>query len=155
VTVFVDGRPLAAYAGAYLRNGRVYAPIDPLVLQVADRVWFEPGALIVERGQRRIRIPLHAGFTEEPAIGYLAIGPLLRALGDRVAYDGAHRRLEVESPPQRRPAATPTPFVPTVQASRAVFTPDPVPTARPVWSGPPLPRRTPLPAPSVPGPKRS
>ncbi|MBV8489888.1 MAG: hypothetical protein JO199_05095 [Candidatus Eremiobacteraeota bacterium] len=148
VTVLVDGRPLATYASAYLRGGRVYAPVDPLLLRLADRVWFVDGAIVVVRGERRIRIPLEPGFTEELAIGYVPVGPVLRALGDRVVYHGKTRRLDIRTPSPET-AASPTPFAPgTPQPARSVFTPQPVPTVPPVWHGPPLPRRTPLPAPS-------
>ena len=141
---------MPAYASAYLRAGRVYAPVDPFVLRVADRMWFDRSALVVEREGRRIRIPLQPGFTEELAIGYVPVGVILRALGDRVAYDAAGHLLDVRTwPPGAKPAITPTPFQPGAEAQvlpRGVFTPQPVATPKPVWSGTPLPRRTPLPA---------
>ncbi len=147
MTVVVDGRPLLAYLPAYLDAGRVYAPVDPLLLRVADRVWREGDVLVVERDSRRIRIPLGAMQPGDVRLEYVAVGPALRALGDRVRYDPAAHRLLVETAAAAS-IGTPSPFVPGGGAPpRQVFTPQPVATPRPVWTGPALPRRTPLPAP--------
>lgn len=141
---------MATYASAFVRDGRVYAPLDPLVLRVADRVWFVDGGLVVERAGRRIRVPLPPGFTEELAVGYVPVAAILRGIGERVVYDSALRQLDVRSPAGVAPAMTPTPYRAGEQVPpRVVFTPQPVPTPRPVWTGVPLPRRTPLPGPGI------
>lgn len=147
VAVFIDGRPLSAYAGAYLWEGRVYAPVAPLFTHLADKVWFERGMLVVERDGRRVRVPYVPGARGALDVAYVAAGPLLRALGESVAFAGVARRLDIRTP--SAPAVvSPSPFdaaLPSVPP-RPVFTPEPVPTPRPVWSGSPLPRRTALPA---------
>jgi len=138
---------------AYVAQGRVYAPISPLLRLLADRVWLERGgALIVERDGRRVRVPFARHFDADLDVSYVAVGPVLRALGEGVRYSARARTLDVRTPGAGA-VARPTPFdAARPQApARAVFTPEPVATPRPVWSGPPLPRRTPLPAP----PRRS
>lgn len=148
VTVLIDGHPLRAYARAYVANGRVFAPVDPLLTQLADRLWFEGDTLVVQRGDRRVRVRI-AGGPAAPLDGaYVAAGPVLQDLGIAARYDAATRRLLVRVG-ERETVASPTPFnaaVPAVVPS-AVFTPPPTPTPRPVWTGSPLPRRTALPLP--------
>lgn len=140
VAVLLDGHPLAAYERAYLADGRVYAPVSPLLTRLADRLWIDGTTLIVERGARRVRVPLLGD--------YVMIGPVLRAIGAPAQYDPATSRLTVFTPP-RSVVNTPTPFDPAAPhaAPTAVFTPLEPATPRPVWSGSPLPRRTPLPRP--------
>ena len=148
VTVLVDGRPLRAYARAYVANGRVFAPVDPLLTSIADRLWFEGNVLVVQRGPRSVRIPVAAGPAAALDAAYVPAGPALQELGVAARYDAATHRLLVRLG-QREVVASPTPFnaaAPTV-APTDVFTPSPVPTARPVWTGSPMPRRTPLPFP--------
>jgi hypothetical protein len=148
VTVLVDGRPLAAYERAYVANGRVFAPVSPLLTDVADRLWFEGDTLVVERGGRRVRVRLAAASAARLGAAYVMVGPVLRALGASVRYDPGAARLTVQVP-LRAEIASPTPFDPAASsvAPNAVFTP-PVPaTPRPQWSGSPLPRRTALPHP--------
>jgi hypothetical protein len=145
--VLVDGRPLSTYARAYVQEGRVYAPLQPVVLRFADRAWFEGATLVIEHAGRRVRIRLGAGAADRLDATYVAIGPLLRQLGDGVRYLPRQHRLDVQVAPLRS-VASPTPF--TAQGAvppRMIFTPTPVATPRPVWSGSPLPRRTPLPVP--------
>jgi len=152
VSVIVDGRPLPAYLPAYVRGGRVFAPVDPLLLRLADRVWRDGDAVVVERLERRIRIPI-ATFGSDLALEYVPVAAL-RGLGDRLTYDPAQRKLEIETP-ATPPVASATPYMPYAAPSpRAVFTAQPVPTPRPVWTGPALPRRTPLPVPASSGPPR-
>lgn len=144
VTILVDGRPLAAYERAYLAGGRIYAPVSPLLTRLADRLWIDGRTLVVERGDRRVRVPLLGD--------YVMIGPVLRAFGAAAHYDPATGRLTV-SLPLRSAVGSPTPFDPAVPstAPSAVFTPAEAATPKPIWSGSPLPRRTPLPQPP-PGP---
>jgi hypothetical protein len=146
VTVLVDGRPLPAYFRAYVVDGRVFAPLEPVLLRLADRAWIEGSTLVVQRDGRSVRVLLPLGDRSEGA--YVAVGPLLRGLGDALSYDGRRRLLEVwtESPT----VSLPTPYDASAPSTTPtqVFTPSPVATPRPVWNGPALPRRTPLPAPT-------
>jgi hypothetical protein len=151
VTLTVDGRPLPAYVRAYVTEGRVFAPVSPLLTRLADRVWSENGALVIERGARRVRVTLGPVSPSALNAVYVMVAPILRALGASVRYDPAGHRLVVLTV-ERTVVASPTPFNPSVPAvaPSAVFT-APVPaTPRPVWTGSPLPRRTPLPASPVP-----
>ncbi|MGC1382056.1 MAG: hypothetical protein WA814_13660 [Candidatus Baltobacteraceae bacterium] len=148
VTVEVDGRPLAAYVRAFAAGGRVFAPVSPLLEQLADRLWFEGSTLVIERAGRRVRVALGKGFSGDLNALYVPAGPVLRALGASVRYEPAARRLEVRLPAAGG-IASPTPFNPQAPliAPNPVFTPLPIPTPRPIWTGSPLPRRTPLPQP--------
>jgi len=145
VTIVVDGRPLAAYVRAYLYAGRVLAPARPLLTQVADRLWFDGDMLVVERGARRVRVPVDRALRGRLDSLYVTVGPVLRGIGAQVSYDPVGRRMTVRSPGQS--LASPTPFNPALPSPppHDVFTPEPIPTPRPVWSGSPLPRRTGLP----------
>ena len=148
VTVIVDGRPLAAYQRAYLTEGRVFVPVAPLLMRLADRLWIEGTTLIVEREGRRVRVLLASRFFGELSDAYVPAGPVLRSLGASVRYDPHGRRLIV-TVPMRGALASPTPFNPAVPsaAPSAVFTPPAPSTPRPIWTGSPLPRRTALPFP--------
>ncbi|MEO6835020.1 MAG: hypothetical protein ABI231_03820, partial [Candidatus Tumulicola sp.] len=84
VTVLIDGRRLPAYVRAFVARGRVYAPVSPLLRSLADRIWVEGGALVVERDGRRVRVPFALRFGEDLDDSYVAVGPLLRALGESV-----------------------------------------------------------------------
>lgn len=148
MTVLIDGRPLAAYVGAYVAGGRVFAPVSPLLTRLADRVWFEGNTLVIERGGRRVRVQLAPPLADELNGTYVAAGPILRALGASVRYEPSGHRLIVKLP-SRIILASPTPFNPAAASAppSAVFTPTPASTPRPLWTGSPLPRRTPLPLP--------
>lgn len=148
VTILVDGRLLAGYVRAYSSGARIFAPVDPLLTRLADRIWVEGDWLVLQRGSRLVRVALTAP-PGTPLDGTMvAIGPVLRALGASLRYDAAGRRLLVRLP-HGRPVVSPTPFDPAQPsaAPAAIFTPDPPVTPRPVWTGSPLPRRTPLPLP--------
>jgi hypothetical protein len=148
VTVLVDGRPLRAYARAYIVNGRVFAAVDPLLTRLADRLWFDGDTLVVQRGRRRVRVPIPGGRAAALDAAYVPAGPVLRQLGVTARYDAGTHRLFVRVG-EREIVASPTPFnaaAPAV-APTAVFTPSPEPTARPIWTGSPMPRRTALPFP--------
>lgn len=148
MSIIVDGRPLAAYVRAYAFAGRVYAPVSPLLTRLADRVWSQGDTLVIQRGDVRVRVVLAPTLPGQLGGDFVAVGPVLRALGASVRYDPAARRLIVHVPP-RNAIVSPTPFNPSAPSVRpgAVFTPAESPTPRPVWNGSPLPRRTPLPAP--------
>jgi hypothetical protein len=146
VTVRLDGRPLPSYVRAYVADGRVFAPVRPLLSRLADRLWFEGNVLVIVRDGRVVRVPLETRAPDALDSAFVTIVPVLRALGESVTYDARRRLLEVRTTRSGGITAEP-PFVPGPSGSpSAVFTPEPVATARPVWSGSPLPRRTPLPA---------
>ncbi len=146
--MLVDGRPLAAYTRAYLTGGRVFAPVDPLLTSLADRVWFDGDVLVVERAGRRVRVRTARGYRVPLYATFVPAGPALRALGASVRYDGASHRLIVAIS-TRAVVASPTPFNPAVPSAApgAVFTPSPPPAPHPFWTGSPMPRRTALPFP--------
>jgi hypothetical protein len=140
VTVVVDGAVVRSYQPASLRCGRTYAPLDPFVTRLADRIWYDGRTLTIERGARVVRL----WFGRKPRV--VLLGAVVRGLGGSITY-GDHR-VDVQFP--REPIATPSPFDSAFAntSPRVVFTPEPSPTVRPVWSGPPLPRRTPIPVPA-------
>jgi hypothetical protein len=145
--VVVDGRPMAAYANAYVADGRVYAAVAPLLMRLADRTWFEGDTLVIERDGRRVRVRLPAGAPVQLDGAFVAVGPVLRALGASASYEPQSRRLSVRT--RAAAVASPTPYnaaTPLV-APAPVFTVVPISAPRPVWTGSPLPRRTPLPLP--------
>jgi hypothetical protein len=129
-------------------EGRVFVPVAPLLMRLADRFWIDGTTLIVERQGCRVRVLLASRVSSEFGDAYVPAGPVLRSLGASVRYDPHGRRLIVTIP-SHDALASPTPFNPAVPsaAPAAVFTP-PVPsTPRPIWTGSPLPRRTALPFP--------
>jgi hypothetical protein len=148
VAVSIDGRPLAAYVRAYVSGGRVYVPVAPLLTRLADRLWLDGDILVVQRGERSVRIRLEPIYQAELRGAYVPAAATLRALGATVTYDGAEHRLNV-TVPVSAVVATPTPFNPAAPsvAPNAVFTPVPPATPRPLWTGSPMPRRTALPFP--------
>lgn len=148
VAVVVDGRPLIAYQRATLLAGRIYVPVAPLLTRLADSVSMRNGALVLQRGSRRVLIAAHPAMPSDFDGVYVPAATILRALGVSVRYEPKTRRLTIATTPGTI-VETPTPFnpaVPTV-APATVFTPLPLPTPRPVWTGSPLPRRTALPIP--------
>jgi hypothetical protein len=144
VTVRLDGWPLPSYVHAYVADGRVFAPVRPLLSRIADRLWFEGNVLVIVRDGRMARIALGTRTPDALDSAFVTIVPVLRALGESVTYDARQRELDVRTA-RGEGITTEPPFVPGPAASpRTVFTPEPVATPRPVWSGSPLPRRTPL-----------
>ena len=143
----LDGRPLPSYVRAYVADGRVFAPVRPLLSRLADRLWFEGNVLVIVRDGRTVRVPLETRTPDALDSAFVSIGPVLRALGETVTYDTQQRLLDVRST-RSEGIATQAPAEPNPGVSpHAVFTPDPIATPRPVWSGSPQPRRTPLPQP--------
>ena len=145
--VVLNGAPQRSYRQPYLQRGRVMVPVAMLDAMAASSET-SGGSVIARRGDRFAQVRVIDGF--------VAIGPLLRALGDVVRYDPKRQTLYITSP--NVPLATPTPFNRAVpQATpRSIFTPTPPVTPRPVVSGKPVPRRTPPPvtvkAPGTPPP---
>ena len=150
VSIIVDGRPLAEYVRAYVVAGRVYAPVSPLLTRLADRVWSVGDSLVIERGSVRVRVRIAPAAPASLNATFVAIAPVLRAIGASVRYEPVGRRLIVHVP-ARTILASPTPFNPSLPsvAPSAVFTPVPAQAPRPIWTGSPLPRRTPLSVPPI------
>jgi len=146
LTLLLDGRPVRSYEPLYLTRGRVLGPVDPFLTRIADRIGYAGGFAIFVRGERIVRVRLAPGPPSSLSRTYVALVPLLRALGERVRLDPASETLDVRSPGARGidGGGAYDPHAPAVPA-RPVFTPTPVPTERPVWNGTPRPRRTPIP----------
>lgn len=147
LVVVLNGVVVRSYNPAYVRNGRVIAPLEPFVTRIAAKIAYSGGMLIISRGDRFAQVALKArSVPMQWTRIYVPIAPILRTLGLDVSYDAAMRRVEIVTPGPV--VATPTPFnlaVPLV-APTAVFTPSPQTTPRPVVTGKPIPRRTPLPS---------
>ena len=146
LTLLLDGRPVRSYEPLYLTRGRVLGPVDPFLTRVADRIAYVGGFAIFTRGDRNVRVRLTARPPSGLSQTYVALVPLLRALGERVRWNAANDTLEVRTPESREIGAPDAYDAGARQvAPRAVFTPTPVPTDRPIWNGTPRPRRTPIP----------
>ncbi len=146
LTLLLDGRPVRSYEPLYLARGRVLGPVDPFLTRVADRIAYAGGFAIITRNGRNVRVRLIAVSPSGLAQTYVALVPLLRALGESVRLDVASGTLDVRSPAAAGIGAL-GPFDPRAQRvpKRTVFTPTPIATDRPVWNGTPRPRRTPIP----------
>jgi hypothetical protein len=156
VTVVFHGLPIAASHQAYVRDGAVFAPLNPVVTAIARSVSVDGrGDILVRRGDRVARLHIgRDGFQLDDGTVYVRLARVVRDLGGSVSYDPVRRVVAIVMP-GRRALSTPTPYVgraPSV-APTAVFTPQPAVTARPASSGTPRPRRTPVPVlPSYPAP---
>ena len=154
IVVVLDGRPISSYNQAYVRAGRVIAPVRPYVTAMSDRSWYEGNRLAIARDGHVVYVVIGTGAADAPSGAYVPLAAVARELGARVDYRPGE--LDIRTAP--RPAVSaPTP-VPAAEliSPRATFTASPIPTPRPVWSGPALPRRTPLPyASPQPGSPRS
>jgi hypothetical protein len=146
LSVVLNGTVVHSYNAPYVRGGHVMAPLEPFVTSVAASIEYSGGMLVVRRADRFAQVPMQQPLHPEHFESvFVELAPLLRTLGARVSYDAARRALMVEAPSD--PLATPTPFNPAVPsvAPRVVFTPSPVQTERPIVTGTPAARRTPLP----------
>lgn len=145
--MLVDGRPFRSYGRAYVQGGRVFIPLAQVILRLADRAWFEDDVVVLQHNERLVRIRIARSNVDALNTMFVPAGPVLRALGDDVSYDAGDAELEIRT--RLRLVALPTPYVQpaTPIAPSAVFTPSPPTTPRPMWSGSPSPRRTPLPVP--------
>ena len=145
VAILINGTLLQSYNSAYLRAGRVEAPIAPYLTHVADHIGYAGGVMTLTRGkaQARIRTGIHDPKSLQAL--YVPIAAVLRGLGARVTFDAGRRVLEIQT---RADAVVQTmpPYEPGRQSvpPTRVFTPEPVPTPRPLYTGSPRPRRTPI-----------
>lgn len=138
VVVLLNGRPISAYNQAVVSSGRVFAPVRPFVTALSDRTWIEGNRLEIVRDGRRVSVVLGAGSSDR---AYVPLAAIARDLGAHVEYRNGE--LEIRTEP-REAIEAPTPAA-ALASPRDVFTPMPVATPKPVWNGPALPRRTPLP----------
>ena len=148
VTVLLNGSIVRSYNPPLIRRGRVVAPVEPFLTSIAASIGDEDSVIVIVRGDRFAQVP--APPSTQPsqfARTYVTLAPILRLLGAAVHYDGHRHELDVRI--AGNPVATPTPFNAAVPRapSATVFTPQPSPTPRPIVSGKPAPRRTPLPMP--------
>ena len=148
VAVLVDGRPLRSYASAYVQNGHVFVPLAPLVSHLADRSWFEGEVLVLQRDGRSVRVRVSHRDADELEVTFVPARAIFAQLGDDVDYYGRAKQLEIRVR-RRAVVALPTPYAAPIVTivPREIFTPSPGPMPQPAWTGPPLPRRTPLPNP--------
>ena len=150
VTVVLGGISLPSSQPAWVsRDGFVYAPIDPIVRRIAERVQVDPqgGTVTFERNGRYgvVRPPVDV-IAEPDGTIYVRLGTVVRDLGGSASFDAVRKVVTIEMPAPS-PVTTATPFNPANPsvAPTMVFTPQPVPTPRPTPSGIPQPRRTPVP----------
>lgn len=145
VVVLLNGRPISAYNQPVVSGGRVFAPVRPFVTALSDRAWVDGDRLEIQRDGRRVSVILRGASAERT---YVPIAAIARELGARVEYRTGE--LDIRTTP-RAAVTAPTPLPAAALVSpRDVFTPAPLPTPKVLWTGPALPRRTPLPYPSYP-----
>lgn len=146
VTIVVNGAIVSSAASARVVNGRVVAPLDPIVIRLATRAVYDPAAatVAIERGGRRIIVPVT--FVEND-VPYIELGAAVRRIGGSVAFDSPTKTLSIVLA-AASVISTPAPFDRSVRQADAttVFTPAPPPaTPRGVETGLPRPRRTAIP----------
>ncbi|MDP9016938.1 MAG: hypothetical protein M3N19_01280 [Candidatus Eremiobacteraeota bacterium] len=145
IAIMLNGAPLQSYNQPYVLQGRIEAPIAPYITRIADRIAYSGGTMIITRGSSEVRI--RVGIREPRSLQavYVPLATILRRLGARASYDAARRVLEVHVE-HAGDLATMPPFVSSHPQGRPirVFTPEPVASPRPVYTGSPHPRRTPI-----------
>ena len=158
VSVVVDGRAIEASRGAILRRGTVFAPLDPFVRRIADRVATGPASTItLSRGSESVVFAVGSPIVRSGiAVEQIPIAPFVRggeaniplavaarALGETVTYDARARVVYVRL--GRSPIARMTPFGGyTPPQSPVTFSPTSTPAPRVIVTGIPRPRRTPI-----------
>lgn len=159
VTVVFHGLPIAALHPAYVKDGTVFAPLQPIVEKIARSTSVDAGGdVTVTRGNRTARLRIGRGAYElNDGTVYVPLARVVRVLGGSVDYDPV-RRVAAILMPEAGALSTPSPYdraAPTV-APTAVFTPQPTVAPRATPSGTARPRRTPVPVvPSYPAPAAS
>ena len=147
VTVVLNGTIVPSFAPAQLDAGRVVAPLQSVVSDLATCTSYVPGARTIELVRSGRRIVADVVFVAD-GTPYVALGALVRKLGGSVQFDTRSKTIAIELAPERV-LETPAPFDPRApQASpTAIFTSEPPrPTPRAVATGVPQPRRTAIPA---------
>jgi hypothetical protein len=149
VTVVLGGISLPSSQPAWLSpEGYVYAPIDPIVRNMAQRVQIDPRnlAITIERDGKRVVLASRPDvIAESDGTIYVRLGTVVRDLGGSVSFDAVRKVVTIEMPGPL-PVTTATPFNPANPsvAPTMVFTPQPTTTPRPAPTGIPQPRRTPV-----------
>lgn len=146
VAVTLDGRPVHGYAGAFELQGHVFAPVRPYVTRIADRLSYVDGRLAIERAGRIAYVRMAPLAPDALDRAYVPLRSVFVALGADVTYDGIKHVFAVTTS-RKASLASPSPFngPAPVQMPGNVFTPVPLPTERPTYTGPAIPRRTPIP----------
>jgi hypothetical protein len=155
VTIVLNGAIVPSFAPARISFGRVMGPLAPVVTRLASRVAYVPGdaTVVIEHATRRITVPVRLFEGDVP---YVALAPVIRALGGTATFDARTKTMAIVLADER-PVESPLPFdrsVPQVTPT-AVFTPEPPrATPRAIDTSNPVPRRTAIPAvPSQPQPQ--
>jgi hypothetical protein len=153
VTVVVNGAIVSGSAPARVVAGRVVTPLGPIVVSLASRVQYAPDArtVTIDHAGRRIVVPIV--FVED-AIPYVAVGPIVAAMGGSAIFDSPSKTLLVTLPESG--VITPAPLVGVPAAGETPSTrlsPAPFVTPRAGETPLPRPRRTAIPVtPSEPVP---
>jgi len=147
VTIVLNGAIVPSFAPARISFGHVVGPLAPIASRIASRLAYVPadGMLIIEHAARRIVVPV--AFVDDD-VPYVALGPVVRALGGSVSFDTRTKTMTISLADDRL-IQTPQPFDPSAPqvAPTMVFTPEPPhPTPRATDTGSPQPRRTAIPA---------
>ncbi|GAC1400253.1 MAG: hypothetical protein NVSMB59_21950 [Vulcanimicrobiaceae bacterium] len=152
VTIVIDGRRVDASDPARIANGVTVAPFAPFVFDLAERIDPQGGRLVrVTRGGRDVVVRLAHGSLPcciDASVPLddvrIPLATVARALGASVAYDAPTHTLAIDTIPIPIATLTATPYVPPVPGSVPTFAPTSSPPPRPVVSGIPHPRRTPV-----------
>ncbi|MGH7707556.1 MAG: hypothetical protein ACREM8_06530 [Vulcanimicrobiaceae bacterium] len=161
VSVIVDGREIVGIRAAHLFADRVFTPAAPFLTAIAARIVPDMpagGGIVIVHRDSRIRVLVQRGTpTIRPAVAggasayrrggetFVPLGELARLLGESVRYDPRARILEIwTGAPQ--PVARMTPYRPHLPVApfAPTFPAHVTPTPRPVVTGIPTPRRTPV-----------
>lgn len=149
VTVLLNGVAVPSSRPAELIDGSVMVPVNPFVRRIAQRTIYDPlnGTIAISAASGSTTVAI----TGEPDEAYVPLARIVRALGGVVSYDGRTRVAAVllAADPPLASAPPYDPSQPTV-APRRLFTPEPTAAPRPVLTGVPKPRRTPIPEPGGP-----
>ncbi len=143
----LNGTIVPSFAPARLDAGRVVAPLQTIVADLASCATYTPGsgAIQLERGGRRLVVKVVFVADGTP---YVMLEPLVRKLGGSATFDSRSKTLGIVLPVERV-LETPAPYDPRLPqvAPTMLFTPEPPrPTPRALATGVPLPRRTAIPA---------
>jgi len=145
IAILLNGSPLRSYNPPYLVHGRIEAPVAPFLTRIADRIGYVGEVMIVIRGNATVRIRTGPHDPKSLQAVYVPIAGALRALGARITYDARRKVLEIQAGGHRLMQTMPPYEVRSPgPAPTTVFTPEPVQTTRPEYTGSPHPRRTPV-----------
>lgn len=160
VTVVLDGRTIDASQPARIAGGVTVAPLVPFVRDFADRIErsSDGSRVRIVRGERDVVVRIAAfpcsDSSDMRASFIVACVPLdtveiplaavARALGASVSYDARARTLAIVLVPGPIATLTAVPYVRPAPGTVATFAPTSSPMPRPIVTGIPRPRRTPI-----------